>query len=259
MSDAGHAVVKFGLKVADRELEASARVPAGAVRVVDVLPVLHGLASAIISVAEEQVREEGKTISCRAGCGACCRQVVPISEMEARYLADLVASMPEERRAEVVERFRAAVEVFEAKGLIDKLRSISNYTPDERLVAAMEYFHVGVPCPFLVEESCSIHPFRPMSCREYLVTSPAEKCKTPDAKSITMVPLSAKPSLALYRFTDGQGGDKWRYLPLVLALEWAAEHAGDPQPELPGPEIVMNFLRRISQLPADSVPPSAPV
>lgn len=259
MSEAAHAVVKFSLKVADRELEASASVPPGPTRVVDLLPVLHGLASAIISVAEAQIAEEGKVISCRAGCGACCRQIVPISEMEARYLAALVASMSEERRDRVVARFKSAIETFEANGILEKFRVISKYTPDERLEIAMDYFRAGVPCPFLEEESCSIHPYRPMSCREYLVTSPAENCKDPSAQAIQMVPLAVKPSLALYRFTDGKGEDKWRYLPLVLALEWAAEHRGDAQPELPGPEMLLNFLRRLAQLPADTPIPSEPV
>lgn len=259
MSEPDCAVVKFSLTVGDREIEASARVPAGPVRVVDILPVLHSLASAVVAVGEEQAREQGKVISCRAGCGACCRQIVPISEMDARYLAALVEAMPEARRARVVERFRAAVARLEELGLIAKFREMSRYTPAERQEIAMDFFRAGVACPFLEDESCSIHPARPMVCREYLVTNPPENCAHPTITNIEMVPLPAKPSLALYRFTDGVGEDKWRYLPLVLALEWAAEHAGDDQPELPGPQILMNFLRRLAHLPKDWTPPPAQV
>jgi Fe-S-cluster containining protein len=259
MSQTGYVVVKFSLTVGDREMEASARVPAGPVRVADILPVLHNLASAVIAVGEEQAREQGKVISCRAGCGTCCRQIVPISEMDARYLAALVEAMPEARRARVAGRFRAAVARLEELGLIAKCREISRYTPDERLEIAMDYFFAGIACPFLEDESCSIHPARPMVCREHLVTNPPENCANPTAANTQMVPLPAKPSLALYRFTDGVGEDKWRYLPLVLALEWAAEHAGDEQPKLPGPEILMNFLRRLANLPKDWTPPPAQV
>lgn len=257
MSEPDCAVVKFNLTVGDREIEASARVPAGPVRVVDILPVLHNLASAVVAVGQEQAREQGKAISCRPGCGACCRQIVPISEMDARYLAALVEAMPEARRAQVVERFRAAVARLEELGLIVKFRQMSRYTPAERVEIAMDFFRAGVACPFLEDESCSIYPARPMVCREYLVTNPPENCANPTITNIEMVPLPAKPSLALYRFTDGVGEDRWRYLPLVLALEWAAEHAGDEQPELPGPEILMNFLRRLAHLPKDWTPPPA--
>ena len=259
MSEPDRAVVKFSLTVGDREIEASARVPAGPVRVVDILPVLHSLASAVVAAGEEQAREAGKVISCRAGCWACCRQLIPISEMDARYLAALVEAMPEPRRTQVVERFRAAVARLEELGLIAKFREMSRYTPAERQEIAMDFFYAGVACPFLEDESCSIHPARPMVCREYLVTNPPENCANPTVTNIEMVPLPAKPSLALYRFTNGVGEDKWRYLPLVLALEWAGEHAGDEQPELPGPEILMNFLRRLAHLPKDWTPPPAQV
>jgi Fe-S-cluster containining protein len=40
-----------------------------------------------------------------------------------------------------------------------------------------------MPCPFLEDESCSIHPDRPLVCREYLVTSPAELCAGPRRKA----------------------------------------------------------------------------
>jgi len=259
VSEPDCAVVKFSLTVGDREIEASARVPAGPVRVVDILPVLHSLASAVVAVGEEQAREQGKVISCRPGCGACCRQIVPISEMDARYLAALVEAMPEARRAQVAGRFRAAVARLEELGLIAKFREMSRHTPAERQEIAMDFFYAGVACPFLEDESCSIHPARPMVCREYLVTNPPENCAKPTITNIEMVPLPAKPSLALYRFTNGVGEDKWRYLPLVLALEWAGEHAGDEQPELPGPEILMNFLRRLAHLPKDWTPPPAQV
>lgn len=46
----------------------------------------------------------------------------------------------------------------------------------------------------------------------------------------------------MFRFSDGQGRQAPRYVPLLAALEWAEANAGAPQPELPGPEIVRNFL-----------------
>lgn len=258
MSEIARAVLKFGLKVAGREIEASARVPAGPCRVVDVLPVLQGIDSMIVAVGEDQAREAGQTISCRAGCGACCRQIVPISETDALFLADYVASLPEGKRNQVRARFESALAAFEASGLMDEIRRIDEFPPDVRLEIAVRYFRAGVACPFLEDESCSIHPVRPMSCREYLVTNPAENCRDPRADAIQMVELPMKASVVLYHFGDGKGEDKLRYVPLILGLEWAAQHGGEPRPELPGAEIVMNFLRRISGMPPDWQPPLEP-
>ena len=49
-------------------------VPAGPVAVEDVLPVLQGLSSLFAARATAQAAAEGRAVSCRAGCGACCRQ-----------------------------------------------------------------------------------------------------------------------------------------------------------------------------------------
>ena len=50
------------------------------------------------------VAARGEAISCKAGCGACCRQLVPVSETEAHHLRDVVEAMPEPRRAAVTAR-----------------------------------------------------------------------------------------------------------------------------------------------------------
>ena len=35
---------------------------------------------------------------------------------------------------------------------------------------------MGLACPFLVEDACSIHSERPLVCREHLAISPREYC-----------------------------------------------------------------------------------
>src|SRR5687767_4295062 len=69
-------------------------------------------------MALERERAAGRAISCRAGCGACCRQLVAISVVEAESLAQLVAAMPEERAAVIRERFAAALKRLEEAGLL---------------------------------------------------------------------------------------------------------------------------------------------
>jgi Fe-S-cluster containining protein len=213
----------------------------------DLVPVLHGIANMIIGVSEQRAAGQGKQVSCRAGCCACCRQLVPIGEPEARSLAALVATMPPERRAHVTERFRAAAAALEPSGLLDKLRRIDEYSTEERIGIGVEYFRLGVACPFLEEQICSIHRHRPMSCRECLVTTPAELCEDPRADLVEELPLAYKPSKALCRFGDGKGDDQLRYALLVLLPEWIEAHRDDAQVEMPAPELLMNFVKRIAR------------
>ena len=70
-----------------------------------------------------------------------------------------------------------------------------------------------------------------------------EKPKTEaDAKS------DAKLKLIIQRLGEGEGEPTQpaRWVPLVLALEWAAVHADPPAPRSPGREIVARFLGELA-------------
>ncbi len=246
MAEPASVTVQFSVSISGREIEASAHLPAGRTTVAELLPVLHGISNMVIAAAEQDVVERGKQVSCRAGCGTCCRQLVPIAESEAQSLAGLIDAMPEDRRARVRERFRAAAEALEASGMLDRLRCVGAMTMSERIQLGVDYFRLGVACPFLEAESCSIHPHRPISCREYLVTSPPENCRNPRADMVEEVPLAAKPSRILCRFGDGRGEGEFRFVLLTLLPEWIEAHREDAQTALPAPELLLNFLRKVT-------------
>ncbi len=241
------AELRFRLDLGERTIEASVFVPVAPVRVVELLPLMFAFTDALVAAATDQSEAAGKKVSCRAGCGACCRQLVPISHSEARHLAEGIEQMPPDRRQHVKERFRQAVEELDRHGILTRVRDSSRPMPrEERVKLGLDYFALGIPCPFLEQESCSIHPMRPAACREYLVTSPAENCSQPTAENIEMVQIALKPSRTLARFDDGVRSDAWQPIPLVQALEWVAEHASEPQPELPGRQMFENFLRGVA-------------
>lgn len=220
-------------------------VPRGRMRVADFMPTLYALQEAISLGARRDAEQAGKTISCKAGCGACCRQLVPVSESEAVRLAELVCAMPEERRARIRARIEKALEVLERNGILPRLRAL----PREEAAAetlVLDYFRLGIPCPFLEAESCGIYADRPMICREYLVTSPAANCANPSPDNIDRVPLPAKPAKLVYRFEDGRGEDDARLLPLLLALAFADDRGRRSRPTYSAPEMFQNFLARIS-------------
>jgi Fe-S-cluster containining protein len=202
----------------------------------------------LVDAAIEAVRREGKAVSCRAGCGACCRQLVPISQSEAHGLAAVVAGLPEGRRGQIIERFRKAAAALSARGLLDRLEAAPRQTdPDEMGRLARDYFKAQVACPFLEDESCSIYADRPLSCREYLVTTPAARCRDPDSNVIEKVPLYAKPTRILFRFDDGEGNGALCWLPFALALEWAAAQDPAAQRRLPGDQMFQDFLQRLAE------------
>src|SRR6202035_352852 len=122
------------------------------------------------------------------------RQLVPVSKTEARQLRALVDAMPEPRRSEIRERFADGVVRLGQAGMLEALRGLDALPEAELNDMNPRYMALRIPCPFLEEESCSIHPPRPMICREYLVTTPAERCEHPKPTEVRTVPLRAHVS-----------------------------------------------------------------
>lgn len=224
-------------------LDAQAAVPRGIVKTTGLLPIFQGLTDTIVSSTVKGLNDEGVEISCRAGCGACCRQIVPISEHEARRVAEVVDEMPPERQAVVRERFHNAMQTFIDLGMFDRMMRMGQIEDrKERVELGLEYFKAGVPCPFLENESCGIYEDRPLRCREFLVTSPPENCANPTAETVKGVMMPLLPSTTLYNFGPGDGRQRRAVVPLIAALDWV-EHAGDEElPQRPANEVLFQFL-----------------
>src|SRR5690349_8697349 len=103
MADTGRSTATLRLKVGELAIAHPITVPDAAAPATTVLPALQGLVNAVVEAAQR-----GQEISCRKGCGACCRQLVPISRTEGEALLALVEAMPSERRDAVRARFAEA-------------------------------------------------------------------------------------------------------------------------------------------------------
>jgi hypothetical protein len=83
----------------DWEMRFQVGVPEAPIAATELLPLAQNLSNAIVDATVREIETRGGKISCCKGCGACCRQLVPISEVEARYIAELVESLPEPRQS----------------------------------------------------------------------------------------------------------------------------------------------------------------
>jgi Fe-S-cluster containining protein len=222
-------------------------VPVKPVKSRRMLPVFRGISDLFTAIAEKEAAAAGQKTSCKKGCAACCRQPVPLAEIETHQVAELVEAMPEPRRAEIKERFKRAWQHFANIGWLDRLDASAAGTHEERQRLAGEYYRENVPCPFLEDESCLIHENRPLACREYLVTSPAEHCFALDGEKIKMVNLPAKPSETVREITNSENLNRIvNFVPLVLALEWTKRFP-DRSPENTGEQWMAKFFTRLTK------------
>jgi Fe-S-cluster containining protein len=206
------------------------------------LPLLRVLDDQVAAIA---VRRNGPAASCAKGCSACCRiQPVPVTPVEAYDLALLVAEMPEPRRSRVLSRFAECAGRLEAAGLarmyLEGRRAASE---GEAEANARKYLDLGLVCPFLEDDSCSIYERRPFTCREYFVTSPKELCADPLANAVQTVPMILSGARAALMAAAGLAGTGGFVFPLVLALAYAGEHREELQRVYPGTEVFSRALK----------------
>jgi Fe-S-cluster containining protein len=229
-----HVTVRVHLRVLDVDREFYLSVPVGPRRLVELLPVARELSDQLTTMALEKERAAGRSVSCRAGCGACCRQLVAISLVEAQGLAELVDRLPPERQALVRDRFTEAVQKLEQVGLLDaadphgqrnlRANDLGNIEASVHDVG-VRYFAQNIACPFLEDESCSIYEERPSVCREYHVTSPAEHCVNLYVDDVESVPVPRRVGDSLMKAAHDTAGLPTGKMPLTLSLEWSAANA----------------------------------
>jgi Fe-S-cluster containining protein len=240
--------VDFTIGLGGGKVAASAVVPAGETNLTQILPVLRSLDDSLISAAvAQQLTPEGRTVSCKAGCGACCRQMVPLSIFEAEALGDWIRTLPEPQQQELERRFQNALRKFAASGLIDRMVNEEWLARTESARdLAIKYLYERVPCPFLVDESCSIHPIRPLACREYLVSSSPEHCFDPTTERVVPVDIPLKLSRVLIRMGAELEHDPRGWIPLVFLFAWMKSGArpGESVSGV-GPRVLYEFVKNL--------------
>jgi hypothetical protein len=132
--------------------------------------------------------------------------------------------MPAGRREALLQRFGAAQDVLRERGFGERSLEGEAAVGLEAVHLALDYFKLQIPCPFLEAESCSIHPFRPMSCREHLVTSPPDLCRDPVNPGIRGIRAPASLTQALAQLYADLHGESPMLLPLPLGLDFAQAH-----------------------------------
>jgi len=239
--------VNFTLALKEGQMQASVEVPAGRVSVTELLPVLQSFTMRVVGEVTAHLEASGRHVSCRAGCGACCRQLVPLSIFEAEALGEWIRSLPAAQQQALAARFHAALLALRDKGILDRITlELWEEGSDASRQLVIDYQAAGVPCPFLVEESCSIHPIRPLICREYMVTSPPQFCVEPKSELVDGVRMPVQLSKALYQLGAKLENDPTGWVPLVYLFHWIKSDAA-PGARIsgPGPEVLRTIFAEL--------------
>ena len=185
------------------------------------LPVLRAAADALMA---EGVRQAGTATKCRAGCAACCRQLVPLSGSEARDLRRRVAELPEPARSRVLARFEASSAEMAEAGLAELMMDTGSIPPEGLEDLGQEYLRAGIDCPLLEEERCVLYEHRPMACRQHAVSSEPSECRR--GGRVRRIRPAGRFMNAVLDRLEGTG---WVALPLAMSADLP-----EPQDRAPG-------------------------
>ncbi len=239
----------LALDLPEGRIQAQIELSPNAERLVDLTYKMLDISSTVADMGVRAAHRLGLTVSCHGGCGHCCRQLVPLSAPEAAMVFEFVMTMAEPRRSKISGRFSAAVTRLEKMGLLSELKRLQDPAISDREQTAItrKYFEQQIACPFLDDECCSIYAVRPSMCREYLVCSPADNCRSPYEQRIDKLPVSMRLSQALSQIWAGLTQTRPVLIPFILALQWTADNpASRTMAAKPGP-LLHVLLKRISE------------
>jgi Fe-S-cluster containining protein len=247
-----HTVVEhfdISLQTPSGEITTAVGVPTSFVPITAILPLMRGLGEEAQALEQRRLLEAGQTVSCRKGCAACCRMLVPISAPEAFALANVIERSEPSERTILLARLDLANQRLAKAGLLKQLVALSE-SPEPVTDEAIEplnraYYALRMPCPFLDNEVCSIYEDRPAACRELAVTSPATHCQDMTNAAIQPVPVAVRISTTLSLLWAELTGTAPRLIPLPLAVDWAANHQTEQAQKWAGTDLFEKALDKI--------------
>lgn len=224
-------------------------VSTGFIPITAIVSVTRRLGEEAARLEEHRAIEAGQTISCRMGCAACCRMLVPLSAPEAFALGDYLTQLPADQRNRMTDRLNETTARLRQEGLLDQLQEVADSPqalPDDALDPINRaYYALRLPCPFLENEICSIYEARPAACRELLVTSPAELCQDLVKNPVKPLPVSVRVGSVLGLLWAALTNSPPRLIPLPIAVEWAERHREEATRTWRGTDLLDQVLDKL--------------
>lgn len=241
--------IELVLRIDGEAVPVAAPQPPSRARLDELLPAQREIDNAAIGHAVRKAEAAGRRVACAEGCSACCRaQPVPVTPPEAYALLALVEALPAPRRKDIEARFDDRVRRLREANLADALLDRpANLDVEAARGLAHAYFKLGLACPFLDDDACSIHPQRPFVCRQYLVSSDPALCADPFANRAEVIPMPLHAATATLAVGASAYGRPQHTVPLVLALEYAHGHREELERRFDAEPVLREWLSALSR------------
>ena len=219
----------------------------GPARLADTVPAARAICDTLCAAVAEHLAAEGRPVSCRKGCSACCGYLVSVSAPEIYALQQMMTQLPAGECRRLLENCITTATQILDKDLLHK-HHIGNDAQSADISAW--YQELNVKCPFLAGQICRIYDQRPLACREFMVTSAPADCRTDtaDEPEVVNLPFSVLEALARLAAALEQTEVQADMLPLALAC--SDRYYRRSQQTWPASELVRRFLAILQRMAA---------
>lgn len=232
----------FTIQIDKKGIESSpirVEIPDGDIKLTYLIPWLYRLFDKIIEVELYNYRD----ISCRKGCGNCCKQLVPLAIPEAFFLNDLINTFSHKMLVKIKHRFTKIIDIVKNEGLLENLKN-----PGKNIHIDIAYFNLAMECPFLEDGICAIYQYRPFICREYYVTSDAAYCSNLEMDRIQKVKIKRNVGALIAAFSARLLGLQPAPVPLAIFPVWVKENASLETKKWPGIWLFTKIVDSLTRL-----------
>jgi len=215
------------------------------------LNVLEEPVHVVIGVTnEDSAIRNGTEIPCAKGCSACCSYLTPLPVPEAHLLREEIAAMPSLEQMRIIE---ACISV--ARHMAGEPAEIppSHHSESPRSInhahssnSSGWNLDLGLPCPFLRNDLCTIYENRPLVCREYFAIGCRGNCISGNGWE-NRLELPVRMSKVLRRLTAELECTTPEAVILPLAPFWSDENMERANRMWPLTLLVERFIEIVSE------------
>jgi Fe-S-cluster containining protein len=156
----------------------------GQVKLSDIVPLARTISGRIADIVIDKHHKDGIEIACRKGCGHCCQShLVPLAVPEAFRLNEYIHSRHRDLRDAMLRSCLLAAQDILVQEPPESFTPPISEPVDSRSFLAHAptwYVSLGVCCPFLSNNVCTIYENRPLACRDYFVRGGSNACINAD-------------------------------------------------------------------------------
>ena len=197
------------------------------IHLTDLVAPARALTDEIVSLTIDHVLDEGKRVSCRKHCDACCRYLVPVCLPEALQVSEEISRLTGDRRRKVLRSFESAARTI-ARTDPPELPECGEGDDEEACnataAAGLWYARLDLPCPYLRSGLCRFYEARPLACREHFATCPPSQCSRDDQIDDQKIAPPVSVLEALADLTSQVEGLDAKSVMFPLAPIWAHEN-----------------------------------